>query len=86
MAKYSIEHISMSFYILSLYYDISHVQKIVEDIINTQEPYLISHLNINGKELLSLGLKGEAVGLALKKLRDAVADDPSLNTFEKAAG
>ncbi|MBE7047074.1 MAG: CCA tRNA nucleotidyltransferase [Ruminococcaceae bacterium] len=82
MAKYSIEHISMSFYILSLYYDISHVQKIFGDIINTQEPYLISHLNINGKDLLNMGFKGIDTGDCLKYLIDKVTKNPSLNTKE----
>lgn len=54
----------------------------VEKIIASGEPYLISHLKINGSDLISEGLSGELIGKALKSLSDAVIKDATLNTKE----
>ncbi len=54
----------------------------VEKIINTQQPFLISHLKINGEDLIKAGLNGNQIGEALKSLSDAVIKDPTINNKE----
>lgn len=50
-------------------------------IIAERQPYLVSHLAINGKDLIRLGYKtGREIGDTLKFLLDEVIIDPSLNT------
>lgn len=52
-------------------------------IIAEGQPYMISHLQINGKDLIKLGFKtGREIGDMLKSLLDEVVIDPSLNTRE----
>lgn len=52
-------------------------------IIAEGQPYMISHLQINGRDLIKMGFKtGREVGDMLKALLDEVMIDPSLNTRE----
>lgn len=43
----------------------------------------VSHLALNGADLVALGYKGKAVGATLDLLLNAVLDDPTLNEKEK---
>jgi hypothetical protein len=63
--------------------DISDLQKLLNEIIQNKEPYLISHLNINGEELLKLGINGKKIGKTLAFLRDMIIENPDFNTKEK---
>lgn len=57
--------------------------KVAQDVIASEEPYLISHLAVNGKDLQEAGIKeGREIGSALAKMLDAVIADPALNTKE----
>lgn len=49
-------------------------------ILNTKEPYKLSHLNISGSDILALGIAGERVGKTLNILLDKVRLDPALNS------
>lgn len=50
-------------------------------IIAERQPYQVSHLQINGRDLIKLGFKaGREIGDMLKLLLDEVVIDPSLNT------
>lgn len=51
----------------------------VDYIINTKQPFAISHLKINGDDLIKLGFSGNAIGETLTLLTDAVIFDPTLN-------
>lgn len=52
-------------------------------IILEHQPYQISHLQINGRDLLKIGFKaGREIGDMLKLLLDEVVIDPSLNSRE----
>lgn len=82
MAKYSIEHIRMAFDILSLYKDTTEPYAVLECIINSGEPYLISHLNINGNNLVNMGFEGADTGNCLEHLIDLVTKNPLFNTKE----
>ena len=62
---------------------ISDLQKLLNEIIQNKEPYLISHLNINGEELLKLGINGKKIGKTLTHLRDKIIENPDFNTKEK---
>ena len=56
-------------------WDISPIDKIL----NSGEPYKISHLTIGGKTLIEKGFKGEQIGEILEHLRKVVINDPTKN-------
>lgn len=52
-------------------------------IIAEGQPYMVSHLAINGKDMIKMGYRaGREIGDVLKILLDEVVIDPSLNTRE----
>lgn len=51
-------------------------------IINSNEPYLISHLAINGNDLIEMGYKGKDIAIKLNELVELVSEHPELNTRE----
>lgn len=51
----------------------------LNQVLQSGEPYKISHLKITGSELLSLGYKGEQVGAVLEQLRRTVIQNPQKN-------
>ncbi len=53
------------------------------EIINSKEPYLISHLSLDGEELKNMGISGKKIGETLELLRRHVIENPSENTKEK---
>ena len=56
-------------------------KKIMEEIFENNEPYLISHLKISGKHHLKLGISGENVGKKLEDLRKFVITYPEKNNY-----
>lgn len=46
------------------------------------EPYLMRHLAVTGSDLMRLGIKGSTTGTVLRRLLDAVIEDPALNEKE----
>ena len=56
---------------------------LLEEIIAQKEPYLISHLEINGEILKNLGITGKRSGNILKLLQKEVILNPKNNTKEK---
>ena len=63
--------------------DVSLQQQMLLEIIEKKEPYLISHLKIDGKDLQHLGISGKEIGKLLEKLRRKVVLNPEYNTKEK---
>lgn len=63
--------------------NISILKDFLNEIIKNDEPYLISHLNINGKELSELGIKDRKIGKTLVFLKEKVIENPSDNTKKK---
>ncbi len=63
--------------------DMSVQRDTVRSIILQNEPYLISHLDISGDDILSLGFKGNEVGEKLQILLDRVIEEPEQNKREK---
>lgn len=62
---------------------INAVSRIYNEIIAEDQPYLVSHLAVNGTDLIKLGFKpGRAIGDTLKSLIDEVIINPKLNTRE----
>lgn len=55
----------------------------LSNIVTNNEPYLISHLNIDGNQLEQMGLQGKVVGETLLMLLEKVLADPQLNTADK---
>ena len=56
---------------------------IYKEILAERQPYLVSHLAVNGKDLIHIGYRpGREIGDALKKLIDEVIINPKLNNRE----
>lgn len=47
------------------------------------EPYKVTQLKVNGKDMMKLGFKGTEIGIQLKMLLKKVVATPSLNTKEQ---
>lgn len=59
---------------------IDSAHRIYKEILAERQPYLVSHLAVNGKDLFRLGYKpGREIGDTLKRLIDEVIINPSLN-------
>lgn len=56
---------------------------VIDEIKQSKEPYTLSMLAINGKDLLNIGIQGEEIGKTLNYLLEAVISTPPLNTKEK---
>lgn len=63
--------------------DTTKAEEMLAEIYANNEPYLISHLAINGRELQKMGFSGKSVGETLEKLRQEVIKNPMLNTKEQ---
>lgn len=63
--------------------DITSHKALLKEIINSKEPYKISHLDITGNDIISLGFDGKAVGEKLEFLLNKVIETPEFNHREK---
>ena len=63
--------------------DITSHMSLLKEITNSNEPYKISHLDITGNDIISLGFGGKQVGEKLEFLLNEVIKNPALNTREK---
>lgn len=62
---------------------IDSVLRIYKEILAEHQPYLVSHLAVNGKDLIRIGYRpGREIGDTLKKLIDEVIINPDLNNRE----
>lgn len=59
--------------------DVSFQRQMLDEITESNEPYLISHLKINGNDLRKMGFKGEQIGEILQRLIMLVIEYPHLN-------
>ncbi len=71
------------FYLKAIGTDVTEQKYMFLEIIEKEEPYLISHLKIDGKDLQGLGIKGKEIGKHLEALRKIVVQNPEFNTKEK---
>lgn len=62
---------------------IKEIKDIFNEIISENQPFSIKDLNINGYDLIKLGLKGKEIGEKLNILLDKVLEDQNLNKKEK---
>ncbi len=80
----SIKHLNNIFdYYSLLKVSTNHLHKLLNEVIENNEPYLIKDLAINGNDLIKLGYSGQKIGEILEKLLEAVIDNPQYNTKEK---
>ena len=67
--------------------DTAHYERLLALAAETEEnkePYLISHLAVNGADLIALGIpEGAGVGRVLGDILEKVTDEPGLNTKEQ---
>lgn len=62
---------------------IDELQKRIDKILAENCALKLSDLNINGKDLMTLSVKGKLIGLTLNYILEQVIDDPSLNEKDK---
>ena len=63
--------------------DTRDLKLLLDEIIENREPYLISHLEIDGETLQNLGFKGKKIGEVLSRLQEFVIFNPEHNQKEK---
>lgn len=63
--------------------DVAPHKALLSEILNNNEPYLINHLEIGGKDLENLGITGKKIGEILTILQAKVIENPTLNNKEK---
>lgn len=51
-----------------------------------EEPFKVTHLKVNGNDLMKLGFKGPEIGLHMNILLDFVVKRPEMNTRKKLMG
>lgn len=56
--------------------------RMLTEITEKNEPYLIKHLSLNGNDLIELGYEGHEIGEILNRLLNCVIEQPLLNTKE----
>ena len=61
-------------------YKTAEALKFLEEIIENNEPYLISHLKISGDYLKKIGISGKEIGNVLENLKQHVIMHPEKNT------
>ena len=62
--------------------DYDRLTALKNDILSANEPYLLRHLAVSGRDLTDIGIKGAATGDVLRKLLDVVIRQPELNQKE----
>ncbi len=78
-AEINILNDSLLYYRSILNMDITPYRLLIDEILNTNEPYKISQLEICGKDITALGFEGKDIGKKLEFLLDKVIENPSLN-------
>ena len=63
-------------------FDTLKLEKLLEEIITNNEPYLISHLKIDGEYIKNQGISGKKIRTVLQTLRQTVLASPEKNTSE----
>ncbi len=63
--------------------EIVEAENLVEEIQKSGEPIFISNLEINGKDLVKMGISGKKVGEILDRLLEAVIQEQTKNNREK---
>lgn len=58
-------------------------KEMLGQILSLNEPYKISHLDIDGNDLMKIGITGEKAGETLENLRQFILEYPEANTKEK---
>lgn len=61
---------------------LSYISKLIDEIIKENEAFKIKDLNINGYDLINIGIKGEQIGKTLELLLDLVIDEKLKNKNE----
>lgn len=59
--------------------EISPAKERLNEIAVNNEPYLISHLELDGNDIIGSGFSNERVGIVLKQLLEKVIENPKLN-------
>ncbi|HCL4455178.1 TPA: CCA tRNA nucleotidyltransferase [Clostridium botulinum] len=81
--KLKVADISDSVYSYEDYADVFKIKYECERVLNEKQPLIIKDLDINGYDLIKLGVKqGKEIGIILNQLLDKVLENPNLNNKE----
>lgn len=82
--KHNILYLRVYFYFLYVSNKVTdnHLFDLLDDVLNCCEPYRVSHLEINGNDLLEIGYTGAKIKELLEKALFAVIDEKISNTKE----
>ncbi|APH21010.1 CCA tRNA nucleotidyltransferase [Clostridium botulinum] len=81
--KLKVADISASVYCYEDYADIFKTKYECERVLNEKQPLTIKDLDINGYDLMKLGInQGKEIGIMLNKLLDVILENPNLNNKE----
>ena len=69
-------------YLKAIGVDTDYIYSFLNEIEENNEPYLVSHLNVTGNDLLDLGLTGKELGERLENLCLFVIENPQRNNKE----
>lgn len=58
-------------------------ESVIDSIVQSNEPYLIPHLKVNGHDLMDIGYTGKDIKECLSSLLDTVIEHPELNHKDK---
>ncbi len=82
-ADYSIVSNCFSYFEGILNVNVLNHRLLLDEIMETQEPYKITQLDISGQDLTALGYSGKEIGAKLEFLLNEVIKNPQLNNREK---
>jgi len=57
-------------------------EELFSQVLKDHEPYLVSHLEIDGKKIMEMGFSGKEVGKVLQYLQEIIINDPNKNNSE----
>ena len=79
----SVEYFNVfSNYLFNSGQNVETLSRMLNEITENNEPYLIKHLSLNGNDLIELGYKGQEIGDILNRLLNSCIEQPELNTKE----
>lgn len=82
--KYSKEKVLIFFeYLKAVGVDTNNIYSLLNDIEINKEPYLLTHLNVNGDDLINLGFTGKELGEKLNELCLFVIENPEKNNKDE---
>ena len=84
LSKHLIAYVRVFFYYLFVINSVADrsLFDVMDNILDNEEPYKVSHLNIDGNDLMGLGFEGPEIKIAREKALLSVINEETENTKE----